>query len=109
MFGEDDAKRLVEILQDLRKEMTAFKERRNNSQVVHQHVNAGGHAVWAVVVMAAVIFTVAIMQQPRISELERKVDRLQDYVNVLYQQPLKEKSSVDNNHHNTSEGSGTEP
>lgn len=86
MLGDDSAKELIGILHDLKKTMTDFKERRNNAQEIHQHVNAGGHAVWVVVVLAAIIFTAAITQGPRISDLERKMDRQQDYLNNIYQQ-----------------------
>lgn len=111
MLGDDSANELLQILHDLKKTMVEFKEKRTSgAQVVNQHVNAGGHAVWVVVVMAAIIFTAAIQQGPRISNLERKADRLQDYLNAIYQQApgLKEKVESDvNDHHyyKASEGS----
>lgn len=112
MLGEDDAKNLLTILHDLKKAMMEFKEKRGGSQIINQHMNAGGHAVWLVVVMAAVIFTAAIMQGPRISNLERKVDRLEDYLSAIYQQvpglqKKVEEDVNDNHHHEASEaGSG---
>lgn len=105
MLGEDDAKGLSEVLMDIKGALKEFKDRRaGGSQVVHQHVNAGGHAVWVVVVMAAVIFTAAVQQGPRISDLERKVDRLEDYLSAIYQQVPELKAKVeqnvnDHNHH----------
>lgn len=111
MLGDDSAKELLQILHDLKKTMMDFKERRSGTgaQVVNQHVNAGGHAVWVVVVMAAIIFTAAIQQGPRISNLERKVDRLEDYLSAIYQQvpELREKveKDVNDNHNHSPEGS----
>ena len=103
MLGDDRAKELVGILVDLKKMMAESKDRRASAQEIHQHVNVGGHAVWVVVVMAAVIFTAAILQGPRISNLERKMDRMEDYLSAIYQQVpgLKEKVEANvNDHHN---------
>lgn len=113
MLGDENTKELISILQDLRKAMTDFKERRNNAQEIHQHVNAGGHAVWVVVVMAAIIFTAAVLQGPRISNAERRLDRLDDYLSAIYQQvpDLKDKveKNVNDNHHNETEGGKSQP
>lgn len=97
MIGDESAKELIGILNDLKKTMAESKERRHNAQEIHQHVNAGGHAVWVVVLMAAVIFTAAIMQQPRIADHERKIDRLEDYLSAIYQQVPGLKEQVEKN------------
>lgn len=104
MLDKDDVSKLTEVVSDLRDTLKEFKDRRSSHQVVQQY-NAGGTAMWVVVVMAAVIFTAAISQGPRITEMERKLDRQQDYLNNIYQQApwLKPKEeNVNSNHHNNS-------
>ena len=104
MLDKDDVSKLTTAVTDLREVFREFKDSRTSHQVVQQY-NAGGTAMWVVVVMAAVIFTAAITQGPRITELERKLDRQQDYLNNIYQQApwLKPKEEdVNDNHHNDS-------
>jgi hypothetical protein len=113
MFGDDSARELMAVLKDLRETVGTLKERRSNAQEIHQHVNAGGHAVWVVVVMAAIIFTAAVLQGPRISNAERRLDRLDDYLSAIYQQvpDLKDKveKNVNDHNHNETEGGKSQP
>lgn len=113
MFGDDSAKELMSVLKDLRETVATLKERRQSAQEIHQHVNAGGHAVWVVVVMAAIIFTAAVLQGPRISNAERRLDRLDDYLSAIYQQvpDLKDKveKNVNDHNHNETEGGKSQP
>lgn len=108
MLGEDSAKEFLAILKDLKETLATLKDRRHVAQEIHQHMNAGSHAVWVVVLMAAVIGTIAFMQQPRIADHERKIDRLEDYLSAIYQinPGLKDKveANVNDHHHNETEG-----
>lgn len=109
MLGEDSAKEFMAVLKELRDALPSLKERRQAAQEIHQHMNAGSHAVWVVVLMAAIIGTIAFMQQPRIADHERKIDRLEDYLSAIYQinPGLKEKVEANvNDHHNHETESG---
>lgn len=117
MLGEADIARLAEVIVDLKSTLTDFKERRAGTQQVVQQYNAGGTAMWVVVVMAAIIFTMAITLGPRVSRAEsrmdkleieqtRKLERMQDYLNNIYQQAPwlrpSESADVNSNNHNQS-------
>lgn len=114
--GKDDFDKLTEILKDVRNALVSFQDRRPVSQAVVHQYSAGSHAVWVVVVCTAIIFTTAITLGPRISRAEERMDkleselaskqeRMQDYLNNIYQQApwLKPKEKdVNDNYHNDS-------
>ncbi len=115
MLGADDVDKLVDAVADLKTALVDFKGKKSDAQQVIQQYNAGGTALWIVIVMAAIIFTMAITLGPRVSrvesrmdrlegEQEQKLDRMQDYLNNIYQQapwlkPSEDKNGNSNHNH----------
>jgi hypothetical protein len=95
---KEDVKRLTDALEDFVKTTGRMQGGFNNGI----HFDTGGVAVWISITLVAVLLTVCFNQSSTITdmkdelrEMERKLDRAEDYVNQIYRtQHLKPKTEV---------------
>lgn len=97
-MDKDDVKRLTDALEGFNKIAESFKGGGFNNGI---HFDTGGVAVWISVTLVAVLLSVCFSQANTISnmrddlrEMNRKLDRAEDYVNQIYRSQFKPKAET---------------
>lgn len=91
MPQSDDSQRVERLLETSERLVTAIENRREDRGVdvkVDNRVDnrSSERAAWVAGIAAAVAMTIAAMQAVSLYALQAKYDRMQDYLNYIYQQ-----------------------
>lgn len=73
-------------LEKVRRDLDALLPARGNSNTTKITIAAGGIGVWVVMVMFAFMVGLNWSMNTQLSDQERKIERLEDYLSAIYRQ-----------------------